>query len=70
MKLESFNQFVENKRAAQFDIKLAQFNARFPDGNGAEIVQAGGWSNVQDFLMDPDPSKWSKLRIPGQQNYV
>jgi hypothetical protein len=70
MKFESFNRFIENKKAAEYDTKLAQFNARFPDGNGAEIVQAGGWKSVQDFLTDPDPAKWNKLRIPGQKNYV
>lgn len=70
MKLNSFRHFVENKKAAEYDTKLAQFNARFPDGDGAEIVQAAGWQSIQDFVQDPDPGKWSKLRIPGQENYV
>ena len=26
--------------------------------------------NIGDFLNDPDERKWSKLKEPGQQNYV
>lgn len=60
-----------NRTALDHDKKLAQFNARFSDPQqGENIVKAAGYENVGAFIMSPNPRKWSKLRIPGQENYV
>jgi hypothetical protein len=60
-----------NRTALDYDKKLAQFNARFSDPQqGENIVKAAGYKSVGAFVMDSDQRKWSKLRIPGQENYV
>jgi len=60
-----------NRTALDYDKKLAQFNARFDDPKqGDEIVRAAGYKSVGAFVTDPDQKKWSRLKIPGQQNYV
>ena len=85
MQLQKFSEFLKNRglvefsspnanlnrSAVSYDTKLAQFNSRFSDvKQGQEIVQAAGYKSVGDFLNDPDERKWSKLKEPGQQNYV
>lgn len=83
MRFRKFNDFLKerdvsesnngslNRTALDYDKKLAQFNARFDDPQqGDNIVKAAGYKSVGAFVMDPDHKKWSKLRIPGQQNYV
>ena len=85
MQLQKFSEFLKNRGlvefsspnanlnrpALDFDRKLSQFNARFSDPKkGLEIVNAAGYKSVGDFLNDPDERKWSKLKEPGQQNYV
>lgn len=60
----------ENRAAMEFDTKLRAFRNRFPNGEGEEIIRAAGYKDVRDFLHDPDERKWSRLRIPGQGNYV
>ena len=85
MRLQKFSEFFKNRELVEFsspnahlnrsaldyDRKLAQFNSRFSDPKqGVEIVQAAGYKSVGDFLNDPDERKWSKLKEPGQQNYV
>lgn len=60
-----------NRTALDYDKKLTQFNARFSDPKqGLSIVNAAGYKSVGEFIMDPNQSKWSRLRIPGQKNYV
>jgi len=83
MRFRKFNDFLKdrdvsesangslNRAALDYDKKLAQFNARFDDPQqGESIVRAAGYKSVGEFVMDPNQKKWSKLRIPGQQNYV
>jgi hypothetical protein len=82
MRFRKFNDFLKerevsesndslNRTALDYDKKLAQFNARFDDPKqGENIVKAAGYKSVGAFIMDPDQKKWSKLRIPGQENYV
>jgi len=83
MRFRKFNDFLKerevseshndslNRTALDYDKKLAQFNARFSDPKqGENIVRAAGYKSVGAFVMDPDQKKWSKLRIPGQENYV
>ena len=84
MRFRKFNEFLQereqevsenqgglNRSALDYDKKLAQFNARFSDPKeGAEIVKAAGYPSIGAFVSDPDERKWSKLRIPGQQNYT
>lgn len=76
MKFKKFSQYIEerevqeNKIAHDFDVRIQQFRKRFPDGNGEEVVKKAGYSSIRQFLHDPNDSKWSKLQIPGQNNYV
>ena len=85
MRLQKFSEFFKNRElvedsspnknlnrsALDYDRKLAQFNARFSDPKkGSEIVQSAGYKTIGDFLNDRDERKWSKLREPGQENYV
>ena len=60
-----------NRPALDYDRKLAQFNARFNDPKeGEHIVKLAGYKSVGEFLSDPDERKWSRLKIPGQENYT
>lgn len=60
-----------NRTALDYDKKLAQFNARFDDPKqAADIVRSAGYNSVAAFVNDPNPKKWSRLRMPGQENYV
>jgi hypothetical protein len=60
-----------NRSALDYDRKLTQFNSRFDDPKqGEEIIKAAGYSSIAQFLADSDDRKWSKLRMPGQKNYV
>jgi hypothetical protein len=82
MYFQKFNDFLKkreiseangslNRTAMDFDKKLTQFNARFNDPKqGDEVVKSAGYKSVADFVSDPNQKKWSKLRIPGQENYV
>ena len=76
MKFKKFQEYLNerqdiNRGALDYDKKLAQFNARFDDPKqGAEIVKKAGYKSVGHFISDPNEKKWSKLRIPGQENYV
>lgn len=82
MRLRKFNDFLKerdiseinrslNRTALDYDKKLTQFNGRFNDpAQGEEIVKSAGYNSIGEFINDPDQKKWSKLRIPGQQNYV
>ena len=75
--LKERDQYVEandalNRPALDYaDRKLAQFNARFSDPKeGEEIVKKAGYPSVGAFVADADDRKWSKLRMPGQENYT
>ena len=83
MSFKKFNDFLQereiiesnntllNRTALNYDRKLAQFNSRFDDPKQADdIVRAAGYRSVSDFVVDRNSNKWSKLRIPGQGNYV
>lgn len=83
MRFQKFNDFLKdrevsesangslNRPALDYANKLAQFNARFDDPKQAEeIVKSAGYKSVGAFVSDPDQKKWSRLRMPGQQNYV
>ena len=82
MRFLKFNEFLKdrdvsesnntlNRTALDYDKILAQFNARFDDPKQAEdIVRSAGYSSVTAFVNDPNPKKWSRLRVPGQENYV
>lgn len=60
-----------NRPALDFDKKLAEFNSRFDNPRqGEEVVLAAGYNSVRQFLADPDPRKWGRLKIPGQENYT
>ena len=82
MRFQKFNDFLKerdisevnaslNRTALDYDKRLAQFNGRFSDPKqGEEIVKSAGYNSIGAFLSDPNQKKWSRLRIPGQQNYV
>lgn len=62
-----------NKEAMSFDTKIAAFRNRFqgmPHDKQLEILKTAGYNSIPDFLHDGDMKKWTKLRIPGQENYV
>lgn len=60
-----------NREAMDYDVKMQGFINRFPDiKEGEKIVKAAGYPSIKDFLNDRNPNKWSRLRIPGQRNYV
>ena len=60
-----------NRSALDYDKKLAQFNSRFSDPKqAAEILSSAGYKNIRSFVSDPNENKWSKLKMPGQENYV
>lgn len=63
-------EMAENKAAFNFDVKIQQFRNRFPNGEGSKIVKDAGYPSIRHFLHDGDERKWSKLKIPGQSNYV
>lgn len=68
---ESHHHAGLNRTAFDYDKRLAQFNARFSDpAEGERIVRAAGYKSVGEFVSDPDERKWSRLKMPGQENYV
>lgn len=68
---ESYQNKKLNRSALDYDKRLAQFNGRFKDPQEADgIIRAAGYATVGAFVNDPDERKWSKLKMPGQQNYV
>lgn len=75
MRFQKFNEFLHkregvNRTAFDYDRKLAQFNSRFKDHKeGEKIVLAAGYGSISEFLRDKDERKWSRLKIPGQENY-
>jgi hypothetical protein len=81
--MEKFKKFIDfvneknleesalNKAAMEYDRKVKEFSSRFQDHKeGENIVKSAGYKDVHHFLSDPDTKKWSKLKIPGQKNYV
>jgi hypothetical protein len=80
MSIRKFNEFLKdreiiesglNRSAMDYSKKLAEFNARFDDPKqGEEIVKSAGYASIGDFLRDTNERKWSKLKMPGQENYV
>ena len=83
MRFRKFNEFLQerevieshggalNRSALDYDRKLAQFNARFDDPKqGEDIIKAAGYKSIGAFVSDPDERKWSKLKMPGQENYT
>lgn len=60
-----------NRHALEYEKNLAAFNGRFDNPREAEnIVKMAGYGSVAEFINDPDESKWCRLKIPGQENYV
>ncbi len=81
MRFKPFAEFVKeravleaeahaNKEAMTYDTKIQGFHHRFPDGDGEKIIKAAGYKDVPAFLHDTDERKWTRLQIPGQDNYV
>jgi hypothetical protein len=59
-----------NRTAFAQDQERVIFNNRFPDPKeGEHIIKLAGYRSVAEFLQNPDPRKWSRLKIPGQENY-
>lgn len=78
MKLQKFEDFLktrlaENQQAMELDRRRLIFNNTFKDRDSKEVEQAimgAGWKSVQDFINDPNDSKYSKLKFPGAGNWV
>lgn len=78
MIFKKFTEYVEqklledrlNRNALDYDKRLAQFNSRFKDPEEANAaLKSAGYDSIASFVSDPDERKWSRLRIPGQENY-
>lgn len=77
MNFQKFDDFLKskitedvNRSALDYDRKLAQFNSRFQDPKQAlEVLRAAGYPNVASFLSDPNDRKWSRLKMPGANNW-
>lgn len=60
-----------NRTAVDYEKRLAEFRARFSDpAEAEEVVKKAGYASVSAFVSDPSDRKWSRLRIPGQGNYI
>lgn len=73
--LKTFTEFMANKEAHDFDVRLGQFRA-WCQGKGLkpsdaeEIVRRAGYPGIREFCSDSRTNKWAKLRVPGQGNYA
>lgn len=82
MRFQKFEEFVKtreisesaNQSALQADRRRLIFNNTFKDRDPKEVEQAvmgsGRWKNIQQFINDPDDSKYAKLKFPGAGNWV
>jgi len=82
MRFQKFEEYIKtrtvsefsNQPALQADRRRLVFNNTFKNHDPKEVEQtiigSGRWKSVQEFINDPDESKYAKLKFPGAGNWV
>jgi len=82
MKFRKFEEFLKTREISEratvngvdVDRRRLTFNNTYANEDPKVVEKAilatGKWPTVQAFINDPDESKYSKVKMPGAENWV